>query len=475
MRKSTLLPVLAMSLALPTAALAQSVTVGLSGADYTTIAAAVNAVEADPTGPDVITIIDEGPHRIVDEQIIVTGDANLNDFTLQGAEGIRPIVLTGNSTTGMYLNMAGSTTVRNLTFLPSTENAQTNHGQVLRYNPGGTATAGFNALIEDVLITSNDGNDQPLTTDGINIGPITENTVSYGPNGSGAIYGHSTSEAHVNTMEIRNTIISAINLSYGIRSFMDGAPGSKFIIGEGVVVSHLTIPGGESLTDSAVNIGGMEGAPDIAEITGTEENPVRIFNNEGNGFLFTGSNVCTKTFSNVIVTGNGGDGFSVANINNSLELENVTVAGNGESPLIIGSLLEASYRDPIGYNGTITASNVIFGGNGSSSSVNVIQTAGTGTGTISISDSAIVHEGTYRLNTNTHADGIDGGDPSNATLTNIVNANPRFASLSPGSEDYATVTAGEYGEAGPNGDDLRGGGKYNFVLVTEANNWNLYQ
>lgn len=466
MRKSTLFPAVALSLALPTLALSQSVTVhsdGTSG-DYQTLPAAITALQNNPDGPDIITILDVGPHEVFGG---VAGDANLNDFTIQGSDDLlpeRPIVVTsGSDGIGFWLNMPGTTTLRNLIFIPSMLGPRSQDG--IRYGFAASPETSINITIDNVLVTSNDGNDQPFTHDGITLNaPIPadlEEMHGYRFNG---IRINPSNPDVVHSVSITNTVTSALPGYVGIRLRMSGAEGSEFLLGEGIRVSHLQ---GTNVAQGGLLI--YENAGDeVIRVEGTEENPIRIHDNAHAHGIQTiygigGAGSVERNFSNVIITNNGGAGYyerDVANPADDHKLTNVTIANN-EGPAI---LMAPDWA------GTLNASNVIAAGNGSADEDNVIRVETSSTGEATFTNSAVVLDGPYAL----AGDGFDPENPGNVTLTDVLNSNPAFATLNPASEDYATVTAEAYGEAGPDGEDLRGGGKYNFVLVTEATNWNLY-
>lgn len=444
MRKSILAAVSTIALALPTIAVSQSVTVhsdGTSG-DYQTLPQAISAVENNPAGPDIITILDEGPHDVFGG---VVGDANLNPVTIQGDDALlpaRPLLVTaGSAGIGFYMNMPGDMTVRNLILIPHTSGPRSDDG--IRFGFAAGATTPINITVDNVLVTSNDGAGQPITTDGVTMNAAL-------PEDPANLHGYSVNGIRINpsnpdlvhSVSITNTTVSAIPGYNGIRLRMSGAEGSDFHIGEGNRISHLQ--------NEANNVaqGGLliyeNHAEQTVRVEGTEANPILIHDNATHGIqaLDTDtSNPVTKSFAHIVLANNGGAGFferDTGDSNDILILQNMTIVDN-EGPAIL--------MDPEG-NGAIQANNVIAAGNGTAGEDNVIRVETTGTGGATFTDSAIVTAGPYALD----GDGFDPASPANVTLSGeTLNADPEFISTDPANSDYYRAGSNGYDTAGISG------------------------
>lgn len=449
---------------------AASVTVHSNGStgDYSSIAAALAAVQgesAGPGNPDVITILDKGPFR--EPLLSITGDAHDNDLVIRAAPGVRPILLsTSTGANAIELVKNGRAEIRDLIIMPATGLSQPAQRAILYDNVNGSP--GYHYHLENILITSNNGHDQPLASlDGLeNPGIPSLNHVSF--RGGGGVHGNSTDTSGVYRVTTRKLVVSALTspTPYGFRTFHDGAAGSELVIGEGSVFSYI-----RSTTDNplaaAINIGGMEGTPNIGTIQGSEGNPVLIINNRVHGLWLTGGNPESNIFRNVIIANNAGDGIYHSNPRMDSVYENVTVAGNQGHALLIAD----NNRVAIAFEGSITGSNMVFAGNGSNGVQNILRTAGTGSGTITLNDCALVTFGPWRLNRFFYANGINGGSPSNVTLNGHINADPGFTSLDARTGALARIETPDYGQAGPGGTPLRGGGAFGAPAGGDPRNW----
>jgi len=152
--------------ALSVTAAAQTVTVSKdSPANYTSIAAAITAVEANAAEPNIINVIDSAKYE---ESITITQPLVLEATQAEKATilvNYNPIGTLENG--GIVVNLPGTTTtgtvvLRNFEILPSRNTA----GLRLR-----TAIESRNnnlfLWIDKCLITANDGSDEPIVTDGI--------------------------------------------------------------------------------------------------------------------------------------------------------------------------------------------------------------------------------------------------------------------------------------------------------------------
>lgn len=415
---------------IPAGLMAQTVTVGATG-DHATLADAVAAVQADPSGPDIIEFL-AGSHET--DNLTIAGDANANPITLRGEAGERPIVLIKGDGDGITVTKDGEVTVQNLTFIPAEPETAGYANQpvgAFRFTPGTSHANPLTYVFDDVLITSNDGSGAPVTTDGITVPAPTGNEFTFKNIG---IRIDSTSQSTVNTVTMTDLIISAIGAGDGFRTFFDGAEGSGILIGEGVVISHLLAlsasdgsPDGFGAGAGAIHVGGNEGALQLLTVEGTETNPVLFINNNRFGVHHTNTSqpVSQKAYKHVIIAGNASGGLNLTDASEDYIFENVTIANNGGPAFIMNAA----------WTGSVTASNLIVAGNGSADADNAIVVASSATepGEATFTNSAIVTAGTYALT----GDGFDPASPANVTLDGVtLNGDPEFISTTPGDADY---------------------------------------
>ncbi len=457
-------------LVLPAFALSQSVTVHSEPGqgDYQTIEEALAAVQTDATGPDVITILDEGPFLEISWSI--TGDPNNNPLTIEAAPGVRPIViLQTTGFTAINVEKNGDLTIRDLIFLPWSEAPAPTSVPFRVFNIA-NALNGYNILLENILISSNDGNDQPVASlDGLTDPQLDPNNlgdvVSFRGN---AIKVRSTETDQVYSLVLRDVIVSGMvngataSGGFGIRGFMNGAPGSQWVIGEGCVISYNTNISGSMR--GALQPGGNEGAVDIFRVEGTEEKPVKIINNTNyHGIHVTATNIedSIKEFKWLVVANNTQQGFWSQDSDEIYSFENVTIANNG---------LEAVNLSPA-YVAAHSAVDSIFAGNGSEDAENVLSilTSEEDDGSFTFTNSAVVMEGPYSFNSAMLDD-----TPDYLVFEDSITADPEFGSLDPSSADFINVNNEAYGAAGPGGEALRGAGEYTGPPPTSVSDWTLY-
>lgn len=450
---------------LPLGASAQSVTVhsdGVSG-DFQYLVDAIAHVQDDPSGPDIITLIDVGPH-ITTGSLILGGDDSAggdaavpSPMTLQGDDslGERPTILLSSGgadgSAGLFVNTPGTSTLRNLTLMLRVGSSR--GGSLVRYNAGASRLNPLDITIDNVLISSNNGSDEPYTQDGFTLDtPIpTDLATMQGPIARGIWLSASNADV-VHNVSITNTVVSAIPGYTGIRVDMNGASGSDIHIGEGFIASYMQ---GINVTAGGLDLRGHQ-RDGILRVQGTDTNPIRVFNNPGANVAgikvwpSATPEFATKTFEHVILANNGQAGIWVrrlgaANNNDNLVINNATIANNGGPALHI---LDNAGDD--GWtSGTITANNVIFAGNGTSDANNVFSmvigtTPGTDPGQAIFNDSAIVLSGDYALT----GDGFAPASPANVTLNNVINDDPGFLDTYPG-DNFYRAGAAAYSNATP--------------------------
>jgi hypothetical protein len=452
MKKYLQIFVLATIVLFPGFLMAQTVTVhsnGTSG-DYQTITAALSAVQGNSAGPDVITILDAGP--FLENSIVISGDNGSfggSALTIQASSGVRPVVAVAddaNSANGedaLFVARDGLVTIKDLIIIPQESPATPSEAGVgfvgaYEASGGSTTSTGFNFTFENLLICPNNGSNQPAASlDGTS---VTGASATFNDEG---VFGPSTSETGVNNVLLKNVIVcglSGINGSAGIRFHTDGAAGSTITIGEGCVSSFNNEFGLYTGANNGMSI----------KILGTNTNPVKIFGNTSRGVNVTAAPGLVEIIWCLIA--NNGSMNYLGNQTEVTAISNCTIANNTAECL----------RMHTGYSVThnITG-NCVLAGNGSQGSTtnnNYIKCDSTGGGALTITDSAVVLEGDYSLDiTKFDGDGLYDNNPSNATLTNIINEDPMFINTDdPSSEDFFRVGNPSYFSAGPGGGALSG-------------------
>jgi hypothetical protein len=239
--------------------------------------------------------------------------------------------------------------------------------------------------------------------------------------------------------------------------------GSELVIGEGCVFSRLISTTTEG---AAINLGGMEGAPNIGRIQGTAESPVLVVNNSVPGLYYTGTTEESHLVSHAIIANNTRDALFVVNPLLSVSLANVTVARNNSHAI----RLTQNNGSALNYSATLSMTDSIIAGNGATAFANSIYASLGDTGALVFEDSAIVLLGLQRLNP-ALANGMSISGTGTVVRTRVISADPRFASLSTLSPDFAVVTAPEFEAAGAGGEPLRGGGRFGGVSPPQQFNW----
>lgn len=443
-------------------ACAQSVTVGAAGT-YPTISAALTAVQTDPAGPDIITILDIGPYNEAG-QLLITGDPNDNDLTIQASAGVRPLVISDFNGDGVIAIIKnGNTTVKDLILIPAVGEIGTRPQAAVLIDDEVSDT-GFNIFLNNILITSNDGTNQPVCSlDGLT-SPTIDPGLAYTFRDEG-VYSLSNTNTQLHKTLLKDVIVCGLFGDQGsdcFRTLLDGTPGSEFVVGEGCVGSYTL---GISSVNAGFQPGGNEGGATTVRVRGTEAKPVKLINNYMNGMNMTNTTVApsTKTLEWAIIANNSKYGLATGDFNEDIDFKNVTIANNG---------LECIYATST-FSGTYTASNCIFAGDGNDGATDVIKVITSSTGVMFVNDSAIVLNGPQKLDTaNFDHDGLNDSTPSNVFKTNVLDQDPKFVSIASANAEFYTVANPAFGTAGPGGTPLRGGGKYN--PAAGVSDWTMY-
>lgn len=452
---------------------AQSVTVNSNGgADFTSISLALAAVQADPSGPDVITIQNAGPF-IEPSSLLVTGDVTgvpaspSNDITIQAASpAIRPILMSNASTRVIFVNKIGNATIRDLIIMPWSH--ANNSAKVFDVDDVATATTaagGYNVTLRNMLVTSNDGTSQPLgSLDGMTSPTFNPNMKSFTGD---VLNAASNVNTQINKLYCYDIIITGLlgNNVNGFRGFPDGATGTEWVVGEGCVMSYCQATG--TGTRGCWQPGGDAGSVDIVKLLGTQAKPVKFVNNTNiNAIWVTGTGqannklTCQYLFA-VNNTGNAA-GFVGMKTDQQDTFTSCTFINNGTANF---PQRERTFQQSTNFTQPTVCSNVIIGGVGSDETSNTIYCpSSNANGQLQLNQCAVVLNGTYRLDTSgvTGGDGIIDNTPtSNVVATGVLNSDPVFASLDPANPNFGVVTNSAYATAGPAGFPLTGAGSYN--------------
>lgn len=484
MKRFSILSIAAGVVALAASGFAQSVTVNSNGgADFTSISLALAAVQANPAGPDVITIQNAGPF-VESSSLLVTGDvtgvpaAPSNDITIQAASpSIRPVLMSSAGTRVFFVNKIGNATIRDLIIMPwSTAN---NSAKVFDVDDVATATTtagGYNVTLRNMLVTSNDGTSQPVgSLDGMTSPTFNSNMKSFTGD---VLNAASNATTQINKLYSYDVIITGLlgsNLN-GFRGFPDGATGTEWVVGDGCVMSYCIATG--TGTRGCWQPGGDSGSVDIVKLLGTQAKPVKFVNNQNiNAILVTGTGqannklTCQYLFA-VNNTGNAA-GFIGQKTDQQDTFTNCTFVNNG-TQFYPGR--ERTFQQTTNFTTTTLCSNVIIAGVGSDETSNTVYCPSTNAnGKLQLDQSAIVLNGTYRLDTSviTGGDGIIDNTPtSNVVANGVVNADPQFASLDPANPNFGVVTNAAYATSGPGGLPLTGAGSFNAAAQVE--HWDVY-
>jgi hypothetical protein len=441
-----------------TVASAATLTVAKSGTpNHSTVQAAITAA-ADG---DVIQILDDA---VYDEGISVT-----KALTIEGTGTNRPILalqagptqVTGDTggTDGLvvFLSAPGSVTLRNLILIPSATNTPAD--DLLR--TGGTD---LTITLENLLITSNNGSNAPVTTDGLSAANMT-GAIQTGDDGIFL--------AGTNTIgTLTNVVVSHHqNAGTGRDGIVCSAASSSVTIGDGCVFSYngrlgIQANAAQSFVINAPNnrviVKGNAGFAGVwfagAQATTRSINGLNSINNTGFGLEHQNRGAIEANFSNMILANNGGLNFVVGEVGTGNTVVSDATISNGATNAMRINATAA---------GNVTFTNSIFGGSGSGTGI----IEHLGTGTLTLNNCAVVTSGLNRL-----ADPPTGGTGT-IIQNSVINADPGFLQINNETlQSFFQVTSAAYETAGTAGSNLKGGGTFGIpdVPASAGNNWLLY-
>ncbi len=430
-------------------AIGQTVTVASDGTgDYESLQDAI------ASEPEIVQIVDDGAYE---------GHVSISQaITIEGTGEDRPTLLLqqgGGSTHGIQItitdeSVAHDVTLRNLILLPSEEDTP-----VRGIQAGG---ANQNLLLENLLITVNDGAGNPITTDGLEELDLNDfpDRVEFGDDGM--LVGGGGPGGPGTTVTFRDVVISHLQVGSSPDGIIlsAGQPDTNFIFEDGNVVSYcgrFGIQAGRNFqvnapeqrlmvlgnTRSNIWYTGNDGTVDDLVIDGV----VSVGSSEWGLQHQVGASPMNLIVRNSIFVGNNNGGILVggaaSSAAHSVQVENVTSARNDGPSFLVFSA---------GYEAPITIQSSVLAGDGTDDADNVIRHSGTGPFTIE--SSAIVTAGPDRLN----SDPIDDVNDEVSTFA-IVSADPVFDPTDdPSHENYFQVTnIGDYDGQAFDGSFLRGG------------------
>lgn len=448
--------------------------------DHATVAAALAFFNPDPDAltANVIQITDSA---VYDEVFEITVPV-----TIEGTGASRPVLTArinpaGDANDGLRVDVAGDVTLRNLIIIPSTTTPPTD--DLVRTGP-----TGVNITLENVLITSNNGTNAPVSTDGLSPASMV-GAVTNGDDGA-FIAGTGT------TAVLTNVVITHIqNASAGDDGIVCSAAAASFTINDGCVFSYngrlgIQAAGSTSFVINApttrVKVIGNQGFAGIwfagGQSTTRSLNGVDVLDNvsvtanQGWGIELQNGNPATpNVLSNAIISGNGGQGLiigdtaSIAPGTVTTNISNVTIARNVNGAISIPVGAAAPVAPAVAAIHTVNITDSILAGNGGASVTDNIRNDNVGS-SVTISNSAVVLAGPQALN----GSGIGGSVA--ITLTNVINADPMFLGTTDFTlSNFYDVGNSAYATAGTGSTPLTGGAQYDPLppVSMASDTWSL--
>ncbi len=460
-------------------AVAVTVTVNSGGgADATSISDALTTIRSAPDAMNEITITGGGPY----EEIIVI-DVPL---TIKGAApDNRPIILVsqndevaGRESDGIVNSAAVDIVLENLILIPSLAAWPQDDG--IDFRPVNETDA-FSITFKNLLVTANDGEDQPITTDGL----VFESEKLLG---GGLAFQDDSVQVLGGFSGIPDgpvdVLIEDVVVSHGVfDGELDASSGQDgFILGgnnvtatiRNSIVSFCERFGFQLLTGVTVNMEGTPEEPIIAK--GMASSGILCFNGVHNwsyvqlldnplGVRIDCDFVSENNIDHMLITGatDAGIGYFFAppeGVTRNYSVNHVTLYNCVES--FVFRLGSESATDPI----IIDAIGLVVAGADGDDIfyVPAVEEGVDPTPTVNLSNSAIVTEGDSTV--------LPGDFLGFVNQTNVINADPMFESTDPNTEGYLVVTADAYAAAGPDGGAL--GGYFPFRGETSLRDWALY-
>ncbi|RJP26455.1 MAG: hypothetical protein C4527_14930 [Candidatus Omnitrophota bacterium] len=464
---------------------AQSVTVHSGGgADYTSITAALNAVAANAEEPNIITIIGGGPY----EESLVIGVP----ITIRGASITdRPILairanesLSGRESDGIVNSAPVDLTFENLIVIPSLNNPPRDDAFDIRPI---SDSDNFSVTVRNVLITANNGVNQPLSVDGRELMDFAGST-PFGDDGFQILAQFSGIPNGTINALIEDVVVTHIDQDGDVNSL--GTGNDSFIIGgENVMVTFRNVYvsygdrfGFQLLSGLTANLAGTPFAPIVVDggFGGIGSTGIRCFSGDHHWSHVTVMN----TYNGVAVD---------ADTTTSLEADHLLIANVRDWGLsfiwVPPSARTFRFVDCTFFNNTNT---VLFDPS-SDSAVTQLQrltvvlqdTVAAGRDNndiflltkipspepsgftfpnVVLDHVAVVDEGPYEI--------FFGFEEETITRTGVLIADPNFLSVETGNPDFLRVSADAYRAAATDGGPLRGARP--FAGETRIREWMMF-
>jgi len=406
-------------------------------------------------------------------------------LTLRGDDPENPAIIVvvqndtmaGRETDGVVNSEAVDIVFENLVFIPSLAFWPTDDG--LNISPVDDITP-FSFTMSNCVITANDGNDQPVTMDGMTYEEeALLSGISYQDDGLFILGGFSGLPNGPMDVLIEDSVISHISFEPPIDV---GSSQDAFILGGNNITA--------TIRNTVVSFSERFGFQILQGVTvnleGTAEEPIISMGHGSSGILaFQGNHTWSyvQLLDNPLGTRIDLDTTEAHDINNLL-VTNATDAAVGYffSPPE-GVTRNFSISDSTFFNcaeniafrlGAATTGDTfnldvrdsVFAGlDGDDLFFNTDVEEGTAPDAVfNLSNSAVVTEGGLAVDPGPFIDAVN--------QTGVINSDPMFASTDPASESFLSVTAPAYATAGS--DDSALGGYFPFGGDTQVHAWSLY-
>ncbi len=508
---------LAALLALPVSLSAQTVTVNKGGSGtYNNIAAALAHFTTDPDSgaANLVQITDTSVYEeVFNIEVPVTIECTASSATLAVLANTNGTLSNG----GIFINLpstitSGSVTLRNLNIIP----AKSTKSPAAQNPPTELQTAienGNNNLfltLDQVVIAPNDGNDQPLVTDGVTnkVLQLIPTQASYNPNivqwgDDGVVLGRTAGRFEGAGVEllVKDTVITHLRFDVDASTFNPftfcvwmvneyGTDPLNF-----APLFRLTRVEGECGISFAWD--GLNCAGDVeVKATGGQRPVMR--GHAARALSFTGPAPNFRNISDLIMEGISQDAIVDAGFGDvRFTMDNIIMWSSPRRVLwmqkpstdvatgtiilrnstLVGARTAANYHVFRMEPGTVTdivSENTIIAGkvDAPTNGFNVISLAGENN--FSMAGTAIVTTGTYALRT---TNPFSLGTSATVTGTATTNVDPQFAGIQagylPSNSDFADVQSPEYANANSTGGPLGGGADY-IGPTSSVADWALY-
>ncbi|MFH0794329.1 MAG: M14 family metallopeptidase [bacterium] len=404
-------------------------------AQYKTLAAAI----AGTANSGTCTILDDGP--------FYEAVAMARPMTLRGAIGTRPVIvaLGAQSRTfaedyGLFVKTDGKVVLENLVVIPNAGDRPTRG--LGAQNAGIPGTDGLDLTMKNVLVTANNGSDQPATSNGLQTPSLgftafLDDSIDLGKINDGLAFNH---------FYIEDVIASATTDPTGdnLRLFDRG----QTTIGPGCRFTYAARYGVQVYNARNVSFQGAEGRP------------VVVANNASMGIaiFLSGAPASAEHFEWTAILNNGQAGLQDDLIVGTVLLKNCTLANNSQE----------AFRSAATTGRAIVAQDSIIAGNGSTATTNVFRMP-TG-GSLLADHSAMVTQGALAFDTSADPQGVVGSHG----FVNVLPDDPALVVTPLSDPNLLSVNNSAFVGAASGGTDLVGAGFLGAVTAARQG-WFLYE